>query len=70
MRSRIYFENTLKFLIQNHTNMKTIILSAMFTACCGLFSNNGFAQKEPSQNSKNEEIIIRKNAHDPQKNDH
>lgn len=47
--------------------MKTIILSAMFTACCGLFSNNGFAQKEPSQNSKNEEIIIRKNAHDPQK---
>lgn len=39
----------------------------MFTACCGLFANNGFAQKEQSPNSKNEEIIIRKNDQDPQK---
>jgi serine protease Do len=47
--------------------MKTIFLSAMFTACCGLFSSIGFAQKEPSKNGKNEEIIIRKNDKDPQK---
>jgi len=47
--------------------MKTIFLSAMFTACCGLFSSIGFAQKEPSTNGKNEEIIIRKNDQDPQK---
>ncbi len=47
--------------------MKTIFLSAMFTACCGLFSSIGFAQKEPSTNRKNEEIIIRKNDQDPQK---
>ncbi|HEU5364826.1 MAG TPA: PDZ domain-containing protein [Hanamia sp.] len=47
--------------------MKTIFLSAMFTACCGLFSSVGLAQKEPSTNRKNEEIIIRKNNEDPQK---
>jgi len=47
--------------------MKTIFLSAMFTACCGLFAGNGFAQKEQSPNRKNEEIIIRKNNSDPSK---
>lgn len=52
---------------QNHIKMKTIILSAMFTACCGLFSNNGFAQNEQPQSRKNEEIIISKNGDDPSK---
>jgi serine protease Do len=47
--------------------MKTIFLSAMFTACCGLFASNGFAQKAQSPNRKNEEIIIRKNSTDPSK---
>jgi serine protease Do len=47
--------------------MKTIFLSVIVTVCCGLFSNNGFAQKEQSQVQKNEEIIIRKNDADPQK---
>lgn len=47
--------------------MKTIFLSAMFTACCGLFSLNGFAQNEQPQSKKNEEIIIRKNGEAPSK---
>lgn len=47
--------------------MKTIILSAIFTACCGLFSSNGFAQNEQPQTKKNEEIIIRKNSDAPSK---
>jgi len=47
--------------------MKTIFLSAMFTACCGLLASNGFSQNQPSQNEKNEEIIIRKNNEAPQK---
>ncbi|HET7116617.1 MAG TPA: PDZ domain-containing protein [Hanamia sp.] len=47
--------------------MKTVILSAIFTACCGLFATNGFAQKEQSQLKKNEEIIIRKNGDFPSK---
>lgn len=47
--------------------MKTIILSAMFTVCCGLFAANSFAQKEQSQLKKNEEIIIRKNGDSPSK---
>jgi len=47
--------------------MKTIFLSALFTACCGLFSSHSFAQKEQSRDRKNEEIIIRKNDADPQK---
>jgi serine protease Do len=55
------------FLFQNHSKMKTFFLSAMFTVCCGLFSNNGFAQEQPSSNRKNEEIIIRKNDQSPQK---
>ncbi|MEO9022298.1 MAG: PDZ domain-containing protein [Ginsengibacter sp.] len=47
--------------------MKTIFVSALFTACCGLFTINGFAQKEQSQLKKNEEIIIRKNNDAPTK---
>jgi serine protease Do len=47
--------------------MKTFFLSVMITVCCGLLSNNGFAQKEQSQIQKKEEIIIRKNDADPQK---
>lgn len=47
--------------------MKTIFLSAVFTACCGLLSLNGFAQNEQPQSKKNEEIIIRKNGEAPSK---
>ena len=47
--------------------MKTFIITAAFTACCGLFATNGFAQKEQSQLKKNEEIIIRKNNDAPSK---
>lgn len=47
--------------------MKTIFLSAIFTACAGLFSNDGFAQQDQSTLGKNEEIIIRKNDQSPSK---
>ena len=47
--------------------MKTIFLSAIFTACAGLLSNNGFAQQDQSTLGKNEEIIIRKNDQSPSK---
>ncbi|HEY5463097.1 MAG TPA: PDZ domain-containing protein [Hanamia sp.] len=47
--------------------MKTIFLSAVITACCGLFSNNGFAQNEQPQIQKREEIIIRENNEAPSK---
>lgn len=47
--------------------MKTIFLSVIVTVCCGMFSNNGFAQKEQPQIQKKEEIIIRKNEVNPQK---
>ncbi len=47
--------------------MKTIILSAMITTCCGLFATSGFAQNEQSQLKKNEEIIIRENNDAPSK---
>lgn len=47
--------------------MKTFFISAIFTACCGLFTTNGFAQKEQSQLKNNEEIIIRKNSDKPSK---
>lgn len=47
--------------------MKTFFVTAAFTACCGLLATNGFAQKEPSQLKKNEEIIIRKNNDAPSK---
>jgi len=47
--------------------MKTTILTAIFTICCGLFTINGFAQNEQSQLKKNEEIIIRKNNDAPSK---
>ena len=47
--------------------MKTFFLAAMFTVCCGLLSNNGFAQEQNTPNRKNEEIIIRKNDQSPQK---
>ncbi len=47
--------------------MKTIFLSAMFTACWALVASNGFAQIQSSPNEKSEEIIIRKNNEAPQK---
>lgn len=47
--------------------MKAFFIAAAFTACCGLFATNGFAQKEQSQLKKNEEIIIRKNNDAPSK---
>lgn len=47
--------------------MKTLFLSAAITACLGLFSNNGFAQKEKPQTQKKEEIIIRKDNNSPSK---
>lgn len=47
--------------------MKTFFMAAAFTACCGLVTTNGFAQKEQSQLNKNEEIIIRKNNDAPSK---
>ena len=47
--------------------MKAFFITAAFTACCGLFATNGFAQKEQSQLKKNEEIIIRKNNDAPSK---
>jgi serine protease Do len=65
--SRFYFEENKIFLFQNHIKMKTIFLSVIVTVCCGLFSNNGFAQKEQPQIQKKEEIIIRKNDANPQK---
>lgn len=47
--------------------MKTLFLTAAFTACLGLFSNNGFAQNEKRQTQKKEEIIIKKNDNSPSK---
>lgn len=47
--------------------MKTIFLSAMITACYGLYCNNGFAQNEQPRIQKREEIIIKKNNEAPSK---
>ncbi len=47
--------------------MKKLFISAIFTACCGLFTTDGFAQQEPSHLKNHEEIIIRKNSDSPSK---